>query len=611
MFCEQGHVLLDPPSGDVLIGRTLDERYEVRAALGEGGFGMVYLGAQLRLDGRPCVIKVARPELAANVQFAARFEREKKALMSLRSRNTVQIIDYGRTDDAIDYIVMEFIEGDEMGRLLRRHGSMSTDRVIAIGRGICSSLIEAHAAGILHRDLKPGNVMLVDMGTSQLVKVIDFGIARLASGEGEFQTATGELPGTPAYSPYEQLLGQTRKVDERTDIYSLGAILYEALCGVVPYGDRVKGRDFDSKTHYFLALAQAKASEAPTLPSQLKNGPVPPTLERLIMSMLSKELDQRPASAQEVHDTLVNIERFLSAGDSGAMADDDTLMDSSSLVAAVKIDEERREAIASQPTLDSGTRGGDLDENLANPVGTEPPVLPEVAKPSGKPAWMLYGGGALGVVVLVAVAILALDSGATREESTRQTPPEVMREAPVATPAGAAIDLADVVNGAAKTVPLVTDVLPVDVPMSPLAVDVVVGQESGGHGTKDVVADLEPEMVPSPELVTSPTVFDVVSAALVDVVVEPMELPAVPVKEKERKEKRATRAAKPPTEAPLPETPPREKPSKEVVVESGEAGVKTAPSATVEPPATKAASPTEPTAKEALHKRLDFMDDEE
>ena len=119
-FCEQGHVLFVEASDDVLIGRVLEDRYEVAARLGEGGFGMVYLAAQLKLQGRPCVVKVAKPELARDAEFTARFEREKKALMALRSRNTVQILDYGRTEDGIDYIVMEYIEGRGLDEVLKR-----------------------------------------------------------------------------------------------------------------------------------------------------------------------------------------------------------------------------------------------------------------------------------------------------------------------------------------------------------------------------------------------------------------------------------------------------------------------------------------------------------
>ena len=308
-FCEQGHVLFLEASDDVLIGRVLDDRYEVAARLGEGGFGMVYLAAQMKLEGRPCVVKVAKPELARDVEFAARFEREKKALMALRGRNTVQILDYGRTEDGIDYIVMEYIEGEGLDEVLKRERRLTPARALRIAVGVCLSLEEAHKAGILHRDLKPSNVMLVDLGPAELVKVIDFGIARLVSGnEGTFRTATGDMPGTPMYASYEQLAGQTHVIDERTDVYSLGAMLYEMLSGVPPYGDAVRPRDFDSTTLYFLALVRAKLEGPPVPCGQVYPGAgASPGLERYLQCMLEKSASARPASAREVREALENL----------------------------------------------------------------------------------------------------------------------------------------------------------------------------------------------------------------------------------------------------------------------------------------------------------------
>ena len=309
IFCEQGHVLFLEASDDLLIGRVLDDRYEVASQLGEGGFGVVYLAAQVKLEGRPCVVKVAKPELARDVEFAARFEREKKALMALRGRNTVQILDYGRTEDGIDYIVMEYIEGEGLDEVLKRERRLEPARALRIAVGVCLSLEEAHKAGILHRDLKPSNVMLVDLGPAELVKVIDFGIARLVSGnEGTFRTATGDMPGTPMYASYEQLAGLTQVIDERTDVYSLGAMLYEMLSGVPPYGDAVRPRDFDSTTLYFLALVRAKLEGPPVPCGQVYPGAgISPGLERYLQCMLEKSASARPASAREVREALENL----------------------------------------------------------------------------------------------------------------------------------------------------------------------------------------------------------------------------------------------------------------------------------------------------------------
>jgi len=313
--CGKGHLLFSDAGDDSLIGQVLDGRYEVAAKLGGGGFGMVYLASQLRLGGRPCAVKVARPELASDKAFAARFEREKKALMALRSPNTVQIIDYGRTDTGVDYIVMEFIEGRPLDKMLRTTGRLPLSRALQLAAGVARSLEEAHGLGILHRDLKPANVIVVDIGTAEVAKVIDFGIARLAdSSDATFHTRTGELPGTPLYASPEQLAGRTDQVDHRTDIYSLGAMIYEMIAGSAPFGDRFRPRDFDSSTLYFLALASAKTTQTATPVGKLAREPLDPALEQLIMSLIEPASGKRPGSASEVRAKLEQAAFRLSGG---------------------------------------------------------------------------------------------------------------------------------------------------------------------------------------------------------------------------------------------------------------------------------------------------------
>ena len=636
LFCDHGHVLKEEGSEDTLVGRILDERYEVRSALGGGGFGMVYLGAQLRLEDRPCVIKVARPELAQDAQFAARFEREKRALMALRSRNTVQILDYGRTDDAIDYIVMEFIEGDELGHLLRRRGPMQPKRVIAIARGLCNSLIEAHGVGILHRDLKPGNVMLVDLGTSELVKVIDFGIARLAGG-GDFQTRTGELPGTPAYSPYEQLIGQVKNVDERTDIYSFGAILYEALTGVVPYGDLVKSRDFDSNTLYFLALAQAKAGETATPPSRLATSQIPPLFEQLVVSMLHKTREQRPSSAQEVLDILQRIERIDATG-SGTIEVDETVMAPLSEPGSAPQDS-RRSAdteYADSETLDSAPAAAPTAADTVQPRPKPATVQPEVDEvtrvPTPRNRGLVWGGGATIAALLAVVGFLVLGPPGERPEVVDPSPTATKSEQPVAAhPAGIPQDLDVATQGDTQA----SDMTPVpaetrtadDIDSPELAAvplqDVSVVPEQAAETGLAVPALPLTDAVAMPQDATAPEPEEVSPQAPKEA---PPEQSSEELRKKEaRREKRKKEREKLKNEAKAAakETPP---PVEEKVVEPvekpsepGDSGkVNDSGAKNVEkPPEEKAVEvikedPKPPIEeKKALHKRLDFMDDEE
>jgi len=364
---------------------------------------MVYLAAQLKLQGRPCVVKVARPELAKDEQFAARFEREKIALMSLRSRNTVQIIDYGRTEDGIDYIVMEFIEGEGLDRAIRTHGRFDQGRAISVALGICRSLEEAHGKGILHRDLKPANVMLVNLGTTELVKVIDFGIARLAdSAEGDFRTRTGELPGTPAYASYEQLIGDVKTIDQRTDLYALGAIVYEMLTGFAPYGDTLQSTSFDSKTLYYLALAKAKADQQPTAPSELNPGSViDKELDRLVLCMLESVPAKRPASAKEVRFILERLARKLQTPES--MLEGDTLTQAGSYAAALHMPR-TEEGMPASPVADLANTGV-ADMTLQTYEDTAGPRPPSTGTMQGIPANRALKWTAVGVAAFLVLAV--------------------------------------------------------------------------------------------------------------------------------------------------------------------------------------------------------------
>ena len=222
---------------DPLIGRLINDRFKIAALIARGGMGKVYRAEQAPL-GRVCAIKVLNPNYAGehDPEFHKRFFLEASIASKLTHPNTVTIFDYGRTDDDIYYMAMEYLEGHTLHRAIREAGSFPEERGAHIARQICRALREAHSLGVIHRDLKPANIFLVEHGDeTDFVKVLDFGLVKDVS-EGkpaEELTQTGLFMGSPKYMAPEQIRGD--KVDARTDIYSLGIIMYEMMTGKVPF----------------------------------------------------------------------------------------------------------------------------------------------------------------------------------------------------------------------------------------------------------------------------------------------------------------------------------------------------------------------------------------
>ena len=210
-------------------------QYALKQKLGEGGMGEVWL-AEHRLLKRPCAVKFIRADLAANPATAARFAREVRAVITLSHFNTIRIYDYGQADDGSFYYVMEYLEGPTLESLVSRAGTLEPARVVYLLRQLCGALAEAHAAGLVHRDLKPGNVIVAALGGQHdVAKLLDFGLVQdLSSVDGSDRlTQAGVVMGTPAYMCPEQAGGSS--VDARGDIYSLGAVAFFLLTGRPPF----------------------------------------------------------------------------------------------------------------------------------------------------------------------------------------------------------------------------------------------------------------------------------------------------------------------------------------------------------------------------------------
>ncbi len=282
----------DGDGGDPLVGKVIAKRYEISAKLGAGGMGAVYAARQLSMD-RQVAIKLLHAHYTANKQAAARFDREMQVTAKIEHPNTIRVYDYGQTEDERLFLAMEFLHGKTLSDSLADGEPLALERLVHIGSQIGKALAAAHSDGVVHRDLKPDNVMLLDRyGERDFVKVLDFGIARFLDDGAKTQlTADGAVVGTPAYMSPEQATGSA--IDHRTDIYSFGVMLFEMATGRVP---------FDAPTT--ISLMVKHVQDPPPRPSELAPGLIPDRIETLIMSMLAKDPAARPQSAADVVEVL-------------------------------------------------------------------------------------------------------------------------------------------------------------------------------------------------------------------------------------------------------------------------------------------------------------------
>jgi eukaryotic-like serine/threonine-protein kinase len=286
-------------------GRVIAGRYRIRRLLGKGGMGAVYEAEHIALE-RTVALKVLLPDHATDAGVVARFMQEARAAAAIGVPGIVEVFDLGH-DDGMAFIAMEKLEGEELfDRIVRDH-PLPPAYVARLGVALADAIASAHEHGIIHRDLKPQNVFLAKKGRDEVVKVLDFGIAKLQRADRADTpiTRTGQVFGTPLYMAPEQL-DSTKELDGRVDVYAMGAILYEALSGAPPF----------SATSYPELVIKITTEEPPPL-DQVRPD-VPSVLVSLVRGAMAKDRDQRTPSAAALRDAL---ERYLRAESGHAWAD--------------------------------------------------------------------------------------------------------------------------------------------------------------------------------------------------------------------------------------------------------------------------------------------------
>jgi serine/threonine protein kinase len=285
-------VTLETPIEELSTGAIFAGRYQIIEELGRGGMGKVYRALDKKLN-EEVALKLIKPEIASDKKTLERFSNELKIARKISHRNIGRVYEM-MEEKGTHFITMEYVPGEDLKSFIRRSGRIDIPKVLFTGMQVCDGLAEAHKQGVVHRDLKPSNIMIDKQGDA---RIMDFGIARLLKAKGI--TGAGMMIGTPEYMSPEQV--ESKEVDQRSDIYSLGIILYEMVTGQVP---------FEGDTPFSVGMKQK--GETPPDPKQI-NAQIPDELNSLILKCLEKAKEQRYQSAGEVRSELERIEKGLPA----------------------------------------------------------------------------------------------------------------------------------------------------------------------------------------------------------------------------------------------------------------------------------------------------------
>jgi len=266
-----------PGQQDPLVGKVLADRFEILSRIGEGGTGVVYKAKQITVD-RTVAIKVLGAHVSSDPTWVKRFHNEARAAARLDHPNTVRLIDFGETKEGLLFIAMEFLHGKALSDEIVRLGKLPPQRVLRILSQVCQSLQEAHGQGIIHRDIKPDNIFLVEMkGGGDFVKVLDFSVAKME--DNAQQTRAGTVFGTPAYMSPEQARGV--KLSPHSDIYACGIVAYEMLTGKLP---------FEGKNQQEMMIARLRSEP---IPARNRRPELPEAVDRALLKAMAREAADR------------------------------------------------------------------------------------------------------------------------------------------------------------------------------------------------------------------------------------------------------------------------------------------------------------------------------
>ncbi|MFJ9775217.1 protein kinase [Kitasatospora sp. NPDC101157] len=401
-----------------VIGRALNGRYELVEMLGVGGMATVWRGID-RVLGRQVAVKVLNGGLADDPRFAERFSREAQHAAMLVHPRIVMVFDSG-VDQGTPFIVMELVQGRSLAALLVQQPNLPVERAVGIAAAVCEALAVAHGAGLVHRDIKPGNIMITDDGG---VKVVDFGIARAGSSSNLTQTAS--VLGTAAYLSPEQATASA--LDGRTDLYAVGCVLTEMLTGETPFTAESP-----------VAIAFKHVSEQPLPPSARRPG-LPPALDAVVLRLLAKDPAHRPADATAARAELLATVPGLAVGDPTAELLATTSAATQLLPPVAPVDPDQQHTTllppqAPQHPVPAAT-------SVMAPVRAVPPAvrpsavaLPTPARNRRNKPLVLGALGIAGLAGIIALVVTAFDEPAGNAAATKASPAATTPTTPPAAP---------------------------------------------------------------------------------------------------------------------------------------------------------------------------------